>query len=73
AHFPTYSYFDLTASVKLADKLSLRLGVNNLLDKSPPLVGTTNIAAPPTGNNNTYPGVYDSLGRYLFAEVTAQF
>ncbi len=73
AHFPTYSYFDLTASVKLADKLSLRLGVNNILDKSPPLVGATNIAAPPTGNGNTYPGVYDSLGRYLFAEVTAQF
>ncbi len=73
AHFPTFSYFDLTAAVKLADKLTVRLGVNNVLDKAPPLVGTTNIAAPPTGNNNTYPGVYDSLGRYLFAEVTAQF
>ena len=73
ARFPTYSYFDLTASVKVAEKVTLRLGVNNLLDKAPPLVGATNIAAPPTGNNNTYPGTYDSLGRFMFAEVTAQF
>ncbi len=73
SRFPTYSYFDLTASVKLSDKVGLRLGVNNILDKAPPLVGSTNIAAPPTGNNNTYPGTYDSLGRFIFAEVTATF
>jgi len=69
----SFNYFDLTAAVKLADKLTVRVGCNNILDKAPPLVGATNISAPPTGNGNTYPGVYDSLGRYLFAEVTAQF
>ena len=63
----------MTAAVKLADKLTVRVGCNNLLDKAPPLVGATNIAAPPTGNGNTFPGVYDSLGRYIFAELTAQF
>lgn len=73
ARLSSYSYFDLTASMKVSDKLQVRLGVNNVLDKAPPVVGTTNIAAPPTGNGNTFPGVYDSLGRYLFAEVTAQF
>jgi iron complex outermembrane recepter protein len=73
AYISSYSYFDLTAAVKLADKLTVRVGCNNILDKAPPLVGATNIAAPPTGNGNTFPGVYDSLGRYLFAEVTAQF
>jgi iron complex outermembrane receptor protein len=73
ARFPSYSYFDLTAAVKLSEKVGLRLGVNNILDKAPPLVGATNIAAPPTGNNNTYPGTYDSLGRFIFAEVTATF
>jgi iron complex outermembrane recepter protein len=73
AFIPSFSYFDLTAAVKLADKLTVRVGCNNILDKAPPLVGATNIAAPPTGNGNTFPGVYDSLGRYLFAEVTAQF
>ena len=73
ARFPSFSYIDLTAAVKLADKLTLRLGCNNVADKQPPLVGSTNIGAPPTGNNNTYPGVYDSLGRYFFGEITAQF
>jgi len=73
AFLASYSYFDLTAALRLADKLTLRLGCNNILDKAPPLVGATNIAAPPTGNGNTFPGVYDALGRYLFAELTAQF
>jgi outer membrane receptor protein involved in Fe transport len=73
AFLASYSYFDITAAFKLTDKLSMRVGCNNILDKAPPLVGATNIAAPPTGNGNTFPGVYDSLGRYLFAEVTAQF
>ena len=70
---PAVSYLDLTAAIKVADKVQLRLGCNNLLDKDPPLVGATNIAAPPTGNGNTFPGYYDSLGRFLFAELTAQF
>jgi iron complex outermembrane recepter protein len=73
AFIPSFSYFDLTAAVKVMDKLTVRVGCNNILDKAPPVVGTTNISAPPTGNGNTFPGVYDSLGRYLFAEVTAQF
>jgi iron complex outermembrane recepter protein len=73
AYLSSYSYFDLTAAVKLADKLTLRLGCNNVLDKNPPLIGSANASAPPTFNGNTYPGVYDALGRYLFAEVTAQF
>jgi outer membrane receptor protein involved in Fe transport len=72
-YLPSFNYFDLTAAVKLANRLTLRVGCNNILDKAPPIVGSTNIAAPPTGNGNTFPGVYDSLGRYLFAEVTAQF
>jgi outer membrane receptor protein involved in Fe transport len=70
---PSVNYFDLTAAIKVADKMQLRLGCNNILDKDPPLVGTTNIAAPPVGNGNTFPGYYDSLGRFLFAELTAQF
>jgi iron complex outermembrane recepter protein len=73
AFISSYSYFDLTAAVKLADKVTVRVGCNNLLDKAPPLIGATNIAAPPTGNGNTFPGVYDSLGRYLFAEAIIQF
>jgi iron complex outermembrane recepter protein len=72
AYISSYSYFDLTAAVKLADQVTFRVGCNNLLDKAPPLIGSTNLPVG-TGNGNTFPGVYDALGRYLFAELTAQF
>jgi iron complex outermembrane recepter protein len=67
------SYFDLTAALKVADKITFRLGVNNIFDKNPPLVGATYGPGPPTANGNTFPGVYDSLGRYIFGEAIVQF
>ncbi|MDE2050545.1 MAG: TonB-dependent receptor [Gammaproteobacteria bacterium] len=72
AHFPSMSYLDLTASAQLRDNLSLRVGVNNVLDKDPPLVGLTDLPST-SGNGNTFPQAYDSLGRYLFAELSIQF
>jgi iron complex outermembrane recepter protein len=72
AYLASYSYFDLTAAIKLTDKVTFRLGCNNLLDKAPPLVGSTDLPVG-TGNGNTFPGYYDSLGRFLFAQITAQF
>ena len=62
-------YIDLNGSWQVKDNLVLRAGVNNVFDVDPPLsysVGTT-------GNNNTYPQVYDSMGRYLFISATASF
>jgi outer membrane receptor protein involved in Fe transport len=73
AFISSYSYFDLTAAIKLADKVTLRLGCNNILDKQPPVIGATNLPAPPIGNGNTMPQVYDSLGRYIFGSIIAQF
>jgi iron complex outermembrane receptor protein len=73
AFISSYSYFDLTAAIKVADKVTLRLGVNNILDKQPPVIGATNLPAPPIGNGNTMPQVYDSLGRYIFGSIIAQF
>jgi outer membrane receptor protein involved in Fe transport len=72
ARIASYSYFDLTASMKVADKITLRLGVNNILDKAPPVIGTTDLPST-SGNGNTFPGVYDALGRYIFGQVVAQF
>ena len=72
AHISAFNYFDLTASAKLADHLTVRVGCNNVLDKSPPVIGLTNLPGT-SGNGNTFPQVYDALGRYLFAEITAQF
>jgi outer membrane receptor protein involved in Fe transport len=63
------SYFDLAANWAVTEKASILLGINNLLDKDPPLssaVGTT-------GNGNTYPQTYDALGRWLFMRGQISF
>jgi iron complex outermembrane receptor protein len=77
AHIPAYSYFDLTATFNLYKNVRLELGVNNITDKVPPLVtGADCSTSSPAGancNGNTFPGVYDAMGRYLFAHISAQF
>lgn len=74
------SYIDLVATYKLMDAYTFRLGVNNLFDRSPPMVtsGNGNVSGTnlcPTGpcNGNTYPATYDAIGRYLYASVTLDF
>ena len=68
-----FNYIDLTAAMKIADKVTLRLGVNNLFDKDPPIIGSSTIPGPPSGNGNTFPQAYDSLGRFIFGQIIAQF
>jgi iron complex outermembrane recepter protein len=72
SHIPAYSYFDLLLSVNVLKNGKLDLGINNIADKAPPLVvgGDCNGAL---CNGNTFPGVYSAMGRYLFAQITAQF
>jgi outer membrane receptor protein involved in Fe transport len=56
--------------------ISLRAGINNLFDKDPPVVDGNNIGLAGVtqfGNGNTYPGVYDTLGRTVFVGITADF
>jgi iron complex outermembrane recepter protein len=77
SQIPAFNYFDLTGTFNLAKNVRLQLGVNNLFDKAPPLVtGADCSTSSPAGancNGNTFPGVYDAMGRYLFAHITAQF
>ncbi|MGB7653941.1 MAG: TonB-dependent receptor [Novosphingobium sp.] len=75
---PSQSYFDLSMTANVGRNFSWRLGVNNLLDKEPPLVtsGSGAFGASACGggcNGNTYPGTYDSLGRYIYTGVTLDF
>jgi outer membrane receptor protein involved in Fe transport len=72
AYLSSRSYIDLTGSIKVNDVLTVRMGINNLLDKDPPIFGSSTCS---TGqcNGNTFPQVYDALGRYLFVKVVAQF
>jgi hypothetical protein len=36
------------------------------------VIGTTDLPST-SGNGNTFPGVYDSLGRYFFGQFEVQF
>ncbi|GGE14798.1 TonB-dependent receptor [Polymorphobacter glacialis] len=65
------SYFDLSAGYEIRKDFNLRVGINNLFDKDPPL--TTTAAIEDGGNGNTYPQFYDATGRFLFASVTVGF
>jgi iron complex outermembrane receptor protein len=72
---PAFDYFDLAGSWQVSEGVSLRAGVNNIFDKNPPLLPSGGVVAGPTGplNGNTFPGVYDPLGRYIFIGGTVKF
>jgi iron complex outermembrane receptor protein len=71
------NYIDVSASYSFTDVgvfsgLTGRLGINNIADKDPPLYGAANCIAVYC-NGNTFPQLYDTLGRYLFVGLTADF
>jgi iron complex outermembrane receptor protein len=66
--FSHESYFDLFGSWNITDQANVRLGINNVLDNDPQI----NASVGTTGNGNTYPQVYEALGRYIFAGVTVK-
>jgi iron complex outermembrane receptor protein len=66
-------YFDLTALFPVGRHYVLRLGARNIFDRPPPIVtqGNPGCANPHGGcNGNTFPQLYDPLGRYVFASVS---
>ncbi|MBV9621651.1 MAG: TonB-dependent receptor [Gammaproteobacteria bacterium] len=69
ARIPGFSYLDLFAAWDITKEIELRAGVNNLLDKDPPLATVELVSG---GAPNTY-STYDALGRQLFLAVTARF
>ena len=70
ARIPVQSYFDLAATVRAADKFTFRIGANNLLDRQPPILSQAASPIGSLGNGNTYPGIFDANGRYLFVGLT---
>ena len=62
------NYIDLVGNFDATDNLSFRVGVNNVFDKEPPMVGNTL-----STNGNSVAGFYDNLGRYLFVGGTLKF
>jgi outer membrane receptor protein involved in Fe transport len=69
ARIPSYSYLDLSAAWQVGRVLSFRAGINNVLDKAPPLINTVLV---PGGAANTS-DVYDMFGRQIFLAFTARF
>jgi iron complex outermembrane receptor protein len=65
------SYIDLTANFTVHNNLNFRVGVNNVFDKDPPLTGVNCTAG--FCNGNTFPQVYDALGRFVFVGLSADF
>ena len=63
------SYLDLSTAWRVNQTLTIRAGVNNILDQDPPIVSQP-IAG--TGEPNAYP-TYDLLGRQIFISATAKF
>jgi len=64
--FDAMNYFDLGATWQVNDTLEARVGVNNVLDSDPPV-------SPSGANGNTYPALYDALGRYVFVSLKKNF
>ena len=63
-------YFDIATAFRVRKRFELRLGVNNVFDRQPPLIVRNTAAGGGPVNGNTYPEWYDPLGRYIFASVT---
>lgn len=70
---PKRDYLDLAASWRINKTFSLTGGVNNVTDKDPPIVSQTLAGPSLYGNGNTFPGVYDTLGRLVFVNLQAKF
>jgi outer membrane receptor protein involved in Fe transport len=71
ARIPGYSYLDLAAIWHVEQHLELRAGVNNVLDKDPPVVPEADISSN-SGAANSYLA-YDTLGRNIYVAFTAKF
>ena len=73
ASLPAFNYLDMSLAYQISDAFLVRFGCNNVMDKSPPVIGTTNGPTTPYYNGNTLPGTYDWGGRYVFGEIDVQF
>ena len=66
---PNAHWFDLSTTYSFRDKLRLTVGVNNILDKEPPLgAGLSDIDFGPG-----FYGTHDPLGRALYANLQFEF
>lgn len=66
--FNNYYYLDANFSIEFTNNINFSFGINNILDKNPPLNGRSINYVP--GNANTYPSYYDPLGRFVYLNLS---
>ena len=66
AHIGAFNYFDLSGTWEFLKGYQLRLGVNNIFDKKPPIIDGSNVGNANVDSGNTFPGTYDAIGRTGF-------
>ena len=64
---PAFTYVDLSGRYTLKDRYTLQVGVNNVTDKTPPVIRTGYT------NTNTDNTTYDGIGRKFVVAVTVKF
>lgn len=69
---PRYDYFDLSLRKAFGDRFQLTLTVDNLFDKKPPLVGS-GVGGTAFNSGNTFPTIYDVVGRYYTVGARLKF
>ncbi|XJJ68908.1 TonB-dependent receptor [Novosphingobium sp. BL-8A] len=62
-----YDYFDATASFDISKRFTWNIGMNNMFNRKPPILGDNQEQA------NTYPTTYDVYGRTFFTGITVDF
>jgi iron complex outermembrane receptor protein len=67
-----YNYIDLVAAWQYNDALRLQASVDNVFDEDPPIIGNDTGSTAFNGGN-TFPSLYDVLGRVYTVGVTASF
>ncbi|HUE88567.1 MAG TPA: TonB-dependent receptor [Vicinamibacterales bacterium] len=60
-------YFDLSVGVDLFERINVIVGISNVLDEEPPLVGAD------LALNANSPGGYDAVGRFVHATLKVRF
>nr|WP_276592238.1 TonB-dependent receptor [Sphingomonas sp. GC_Shp_5] len=66
-HIKAYHYFDVTAAFDVAKGFTWSVGMNNVFNRQPPILGDNQEQA------NTYPSTYDPYGRAFFVSTSVKF
>lgn len=67
-----FNYIDLLASYNVNEALEVSFSVNNVFEEDPPIVGG-DIATTSSNGGNTFPQVYDPLGRVFTVGLNVKF